>query len=400
MVVSPTTTALEKAHQQGPADAAAALRSATLQTLERETEQPHAALRLHQRVLTSQPAQVAALPAAAPAADGGGNRLALAGYRRLLEALREVEPSGLPAPPATNPAPARVRLRIVKGEEETAFDELSPISLSDVVGQEAVKARLRNEILAQLASPEQVSSERPLRGGVLLWGAPGCGKTFLARALAGELGGRCLRVALADLSNAYVWESERKLRHILDAVCGRAPTVLLFDDLDALIPRRHEPGSASVRRLTNHFLIGLRTLLAQEKDMFVLATTTRPWEVEPILRRTGRFDQLVFVPPPDVEARAAILQGYAPAQPGVEIDFQRLARQTEYLSIPDLQKICRDAGEGESERALDTIDLLRALPKVRASTREWLECARNFALFADARGDYDELRHYLQTHAL
>lgn len=349
-----------------------------------------------------------ALQGAARASDGCGDHKALAGYRRLLAALREPEPPEPalpePEPPSapslstpSSPTP-RVRLRIVKGEEETAFEELAAASPSEVLGQDGAMTRLRNIVLDMPPSASSASSKRQLRGGALLWGPPGCGKTFVARALAGELGMRCLRVPLTDLGHAYPWDSERKLQGTLSALRGRSPAILLFDDLDALTPHRHETGSARVRRLVNRFLLGLCDLLNQEARLYVLAATTRPWDVEPALRRAGRFDKPVFVPPPNADARAAILreQTLAPSA----IDFARLARQTEHMSIPDLQKIWREAADAASPRAPDTVDLLRALPKVRASTREWLEGARNFALFAEPYMHYDDLRQYLQAHAL
>lgn len=356
MVVSPTANATESVRPQDNCDAVA--------TLHPPRREP------------SEPGRIAhALGLFAPPTT---ERLTRTAYGRLLAALREPEALE-PSVPA-----ARVRLRIVKGEEETGFDELAPVRLDDIAGQEAVKARLR----ARVASAR---GERALRGGVLLWGAPGCGKTLLARGYAGELGTRCLRVNLADLAPAYAWERERKLRHIFDALHGRAPAVLLFDDLDALTRDRGEPDPAGQRRLVNHFLIGLRALLATEPQMFVLATTTRPWETAPLLRRAGRFDQAMFVPPPDADARAAILRQYADG----DIDYARIARQTEGFSIPDLHRLCRSAGHA---RAQDTIDLLRMLVEVRAGTRAWLEVARNFAMFGEPRGDYEDLRRYLQAH--
>ncbi len=385
MIVSPTHSALGKAQQEASVHATTA--QLRLPRSQPETGHPSEPPLLYQAASPSQLKSATAREG--KASPGSTDQSALAGYRRILTALRD------PVTPAAKPS-SQVRARIVKGEEVALFDELAPVTFSEVCGQESVKARLR-DFLLPLAS-RKATSERQLRGGALLWGPPACGKTFLARALAGALGARCLRVPLSDLSGVYVWDSERKLRHTLEAVRGRGPAVLFFDDLDALAPRQPEPESTAARRLTKHFLLGLSHLLLEETQVVVLAATTRPWEVEPTLRRTGRFDQLIFVPPPDAAARTAVLRAHLQAVTPEEIDCPRLARQTERLSIHDLHQLCRAAGDGKS--ALHTVDLLRALPKVRASTRDWLESARNFALFASPGGDYDELREYLREHAL
>lgn len=388
MAVSPGggSRNLEKEQQEDSTDA-------DLATLQREARSAHPALPSF-RSISSHPRT--------PTENCAHNDSpTLAGYRRLLAALREPEPPTLPtAAPESKIGPHRVRLRIVKGEEVTAFDALTPVTLREVGGQESVKGRLREVFLAPLASTS-AASQRRLRGGTVLWGPPGCGKTFLARALAGELGASCLRVAVSELADGHAWDIERKLRHTLVAVRGHAPAVLFFDDLDALGPRLHDADSPAVRRLINRFLLGLYDLLAQEERVCVLAATARPWEIEPALRRAGCFDQLVFVPPPDIAARAALLRAHLRRGCDDQVDFQCVARQTEHMSIADLQQICRmAAGKGDSPRDLDTIDLLRALPTVRASTRGWLESARNFALFGNSGGDYTELREYMRLHAL
>ena len=290
----------------------------------------------------------------------------------------------------------------VEGEHERsdvdAFEvERSPVTLADVGGLAEVKERLEIAFLAPLRTPElRRLYKKDLRGGLLLYGPPGCGKGFVARALAGELGAGFISVAIDDVLDMYVGTSERNLHEIFVTARRNAPTVLFFDELDALGRRRSQLGNSAMRTAVNQLLLELDGVDGQNEDVFVLGATNHPWDVDPALRRPGRFDRTLLVLPPDEPAREAIFRTHLQERPVGGIDLGRLARLTDGYSGADIAHVCDTAAEHAladavrtSERRLNEMrDLERALAEVKPSVGPWFETARNVVSFANADGAY------------
>jgi SpoVK/Ycf46/Vps4 family AAA+-type ATPase len=283
--------------------------------------------------------------------------------------------------------------------------EQATITLADVGGMQQVKDRLEAAFLAPLRNPglRQLYGKR-LGGGLLLYGPPGCGKTFLARAVAGEMGARFISVGLTDVLDMYVGSSERNLHELFDLARAEAPVVLFLDEIDALGQRRSSSRSAGMRGQVNQLLTELDGVGGGNDGVFVLAATNQPWAVDPALRRPGRFDRMLLVLPPDREAREAIFRYHLRRRPVAGIDLGRLAKTTEGYSGADIAHICETASEralldsvrtGES-RLITMADVQRAMAEVRPSTGPWFDSARNTVLFGDDEETYAELRTFMK----
>lgn len=291
-----------------------------------------------------------------------------------------------------------------------AFEvERSPVTLADVGGLAEVKERLEIAFLAPLRNPElRRLYKKDLRGGLLLYGPPGCGKGFVARALAGELGAGFISVAIDDVLDMYVGTSERNLHEIFVTARRNAPTVLFFDELDALGRRRSQLGNSAMRTAVNQLLLELDGVDGQNEDVFVLGATNHPWDVDPALRRPGRFDRTLLVLPPDEPAREAIFRTHLQERPVGGIDLGRLARLTDGYSGADIAHVCDTAAEHaladavrtSERRLIEMRDLERALAEVKPSVGPWFETARNVVSFANADGAYDELRDWMKRRKL
>lgn len=280
------------------------------------------------------------------------------------------------------------------------------VRLADVGGMEDVKRRLQLSFLAPLRNP-QVSARfgKSLRGGLLLWGPPGCGKTFIARALAGELGAGFYTVALSDVLDMWIGSSERNLRSIFDTGRRNRPCVLFFDEVDALGQKRAQlrHSGAAMRGVVNQFLAELDGAGADNDGVFVLAATNHPWDVDPALLRPGRFDRMLFVAPPDAPARDAILRLHLRGKPVGSLDLSTVVQATEGLSGADLALVCEHATERAMEASLQAgvtrpigqSDLMDGVRTIRPSVDPWLETARNFAIYSNEGGTYDDLLTYL-----
>ncbi len=158
------------------------------------------------------------------------------------------------------------------------------------------------------------------------------------------------------------------------------------------------------RHLINQFLAELDGIDSVNDGILILAATNAPWHLDPAFRRPGRFDRLLFVPPPDLEARSAILHVLLRGKPQADIDFDALAKKTEKFSGADLKGMIDQAVEDKLEEALTggnlqpltTKDLLRTLKQIKPTTSQWFASARNYALYANEGGIYDDIVDYLK----
>ena len=207
--------------------------------------------------------------------------------------------------------------------------ERPAVRLADVGGMEEVKQRLELAFLGPMRNPQLARAfGASMSGGLLLYGPPGCGKTFIARAVAGELGARFFPVGISDVLDMWVGSSERNLAEMFAAARRAAPCVLFFDEVDALGQKRsHLTHSSSMRNTVNQLLSEMDSLGNRNDGVFVLAATNHPWDVDPALRRPGRFDRMLLVLPPDAAARAAILAYHLRERPG-DVDVARIVRRS------------------------------------------------------------------------
>jgi SpoVK/Ycf46/Vps4 family AAA+-type ATPase len=386
--------------------------------------QPAEALSHAAIVLGAHPDDPQALALAARAAEAAGDRVKAESYRRLATAI------GAPTLPVSPPEDDRARtvtdttsddsksgrvaLRLIEGnrvDAEPDAEVQSPtITLRDVAGMETVKHRLNLAFLAPLRNPElRRTFGKSLRGGLLLYGPPGCGKTFIARATAGELGAKFMSVGISDVLDMWLGQSEQNLKGYFEGARRQAPCVLFFDEVDALGRKRslmrHSAGSGVI----SQFLAELDGLQADNRGVFVLAATNHPWDVDSALRRPGRFDRMLLVLPPDVTARLAILQAHCRDRPMADdVDLPSIASRLEDYSGADVAHLCEAAAElaleeslsAPSVRPITSAHFKKALKDVRPSIRAWLETAKNHALFANDGGVYDDLLDYLRARRI
>ncbi|MFD1152620.1 ATP-binding protein, partial [Saccharothrix hoggarensis] len=280
------------------------------------------------------------------------------------------------------------------------------ITLADIGGLADVKKRLDMSFLTPLRNPElRLKFGKSLRGGLLLWGPPGCGKTLIARALAGELGANFYEIGLSDVLDMWIGSSERNLRGIFETARRNRPCLLFFDEMDALGQKRSQlrGGGSSMRGVVNQMLAELDGASTDNEGLFVLAASNHPWDIDSALLRPGRFDRTVLVLPPDVEAREAILRLHLRGRPTERLDLAKIAKATDGMSGADLALICEQATETAMEASMASgrvepisqRHLQEAARSVRPSIGEWMETARNYALYGNDAGAYDELAAYL-----
>jgi transitional endoplasmic reticulum ATPase len=265
--------------------------------------------------------------------------------------------------------------------------ELGKVTLDDVGDMAEVKEVLTESVLWPLTYPDTFArlGVDPPRG-VLLYGPPGCGKTFLVKAIAGTGKANVLSVKGAELLSKWVGDSERAVRELFRRARQAAPTLIFLDEVDALAPMR---GQATDGGTTDRVVAALLTEMdgvESLRNVVVIAATNRPDLVDSALLRPGRLERLIYVPPPDADARAEILRASAKTVPlAPDVDLAALAVELDGFSAADCAALIREAALAAMRESLDAATVsAEHVASARARVRPSLDPAQVAALAAYA----------------
>ncbi len=433
--VDPVITVLEAAVRADPTNTSVRVHLAQLLL---DAGRADDALAHAREALATDPVEESALGLASMAAGLSGDSKAEAAYARLLAGLRGTSSQPDSQPPQAGTAAGAPRSQTVafgpdveddvdddsnddsdigSGEFGDHLDsppsinpniETPTVTLNDVAGMEVVKRRLDMAFLGPMRNAElRAAFGTSMQGGLLLYGPPGCGKTFIGRALAGELGASFFTVGIADVLDMWMGASERNVHELFEQARRAAPCVLFLDEVDAIGQKRSQlRHSGGMRNVVAQLLTEMDGMGGKNDGVFVLGATNHPWDVDVALRRPGRFDRTVLVLPPDEPARRAIAERKLENRPcASDLDLRDLAKNTDGYSGADVAHICDSAAQLALARSLDSgkvvpigkHDLREAMKSVRSSIGPWFDTAENYATFANASGEYDDLLAYLRT---
>ena len=294
-------------------------------------------------------------------------------------------------------------------ETDSSLDELLNssrllIDFSDIGGMEQLKERIRMSIIYPFKNKDLFKKfKKRSGGGLLFYGPPGCGKTLISRATAGECGAHFINISVHDILSKWIGESEQRMHALFDEARRKAPTVIFIDEVDALGVKRSDAGHTA--SLVNTLLTEMDGSQSDNEDLLIIGATNTPWRVDSAFRRPGRFDHVLFVPPPDLEARIAILEILLSEIPQEKIDLKKLAKSTDKFSGADLRALVDRATESVIQEIMKTgkeiklnqKHLLQAAKTTRPTTLEWIEQASNYASYANQSGLYDDLAEYIRS---
>ncbi|WP_378176604.1 AAA family ATPase [Aquimarina sp. SS2-1] len=306
----------------------------------------------------------------------------------------------------------KLRIQTIQSNEDTYVDEDAvkflkkpTINFSDVGGMSEVKEQISLKIIKPLEHKELYKAYgKKIGGGILLYGPPGCGKTHLARATAGEINANFISIGINDILDMWVGSSEQNLHEVFETARNNKPCVIFIDEIDALGANRSDMNKSAGRNVINQFLAELDGIDSDNDGILVLGATNTPWHLDPAFRRPGRFDRIIFVAPPDITAKTAIYEIMLKDKPVENIDYKALSKAAKEFSGADIQasidvaveqKLMQSFSDG-IPKPLHTKDILKAIKSIKPSTKEWFTTSKNYALYANDSGLYDEILSYLK----
>ncbi|RLB26777.1 MAG: AAA family ATPase [Deltaproteobacteria bacterium] len=233
--------------------------------------------------------------------------------------------------------------------------EIPRIGWNDIGGLESVKQQLRESIEWPIKYPDlfKKTGVRPPKG-VLLYGPLGCGKTLLAKAVARESGVNFIGIKGPELLNKYVGESERSIRKVFNRARQVAPSIIFFDELDSLVPKRGRDFGSDVTEKVVAQLLAEIDGVSELRDVMVIGSTNRPDLVDEALMRPGRLDKIIYVPYPDSESRREIFEVHTRNMNlDKDVKIDELVKSTEYYTGADIAAVCREAGMNAIREAIN-----------------------------------------------
>ncbi|MDR1914804.1 MAG: AAA family ATPase [Clostridiales bacterium] len=212
-----------------------------------------------------------------------------------------------------------------------------------IAGMQQLKDRLKNDVIDVIENPEEYKRHNlGLPNGMLLYGPPGCGKTFFAERFAEEAGYYFIKVVSSDIASIYIHGTQEKIGKLFKEAREKAPTILYFDELDAMTPKREHAHNQSQSGEVNEFLSQLDNI--GESGVFVIGSTNKPNLIDEAVLRAGRLEKWFYIPPPDFEARKAMFELYLKDRPlDFGIDYERLATLTENYVSSDIKLLIDEA---------------------------------------------------------
>ncbi|MDR2839802.1 MAG: AAA family ATPase [Paludibacter sp.] len=252
-----------------------------------------------------------------------------------------------------------------------------------IAGMKELKERLQNDVINVIDNPEEYKLHNlGLPNGMLLYGPPGCGKTFFAERFAEEAGYNFIKVIASDLASIYIHGTQEKIGSLFKEAREKAPTILYFDELEAMIPDRESVNNQSQSGEVNEFLSQLDNI--GNSGVFVIGSTNKPQLIDKATLRAGRLEKWFYIPPPDFEARRAMFELYLKNRPiDFGIDYERLATLTENYVSSDIKllvdeasrKVIREKTQRVSMETLEfiiknqkptiTIDVIKQYEKIK-----------------------------------
>jgi transitional endoplasmic reticulum ATPase len=273
------------------------------------------------------------------------------------------------------------RAQVSESQQEVSSDfilhERPDVTFDDVAGLDNVKEEIKNKIVYPSLYPDQ-AQRFGIRsgGGVLLYGPPGTGKTYIAKAVAHEVDAIFFAIKPSDVMSKWVGESERNIA-ILFAEARQQPKSIIFvDEVESLIPKRKDSGSTVMQRVVPQILAEMEGIESKKGNILFIAASNEPWSIDHAALRPGRFDEKIYVPPPDFNARVKIFRLNLQDRPvEADVDMNRLGDMTNGYSGADIRQVCLKAAlipfhesiHGGTQRGIAMADLLATLEVVKPS---------------------------------
>lgn len=241
-----------------------------------------------------------------------------------------------------------------------------------VAGMRPLKAMLMSDVIEPLMNPEKYKKFKlSVPNGILLYGPPGCGKTFIVKKLSEELGYNFVEMNPSSVATPYVHGAVSNIAKVFEMAKLKAPSIIFIDEIEGLVPKREElSGSADIKKEEiNEFLLQLNN--AGQNKILVVGATNRPHMIDTAILRSGRMDKRVFVGPPDFEARKDMMRIYLAGRPyDKEIDFEKLANMTENYVGSDIELIVTEAARiavAKNKAQIDEKMIIEAINKFSPS---------------------------------